>query len=84
MNEILDEYTKQVWDFLDNMKLEEKYSISNLAKPENKEKFIQAIKLYMETYPWQGGVTFNHDYSKVYKLPFPDRQLMENKSNPAK
>jgi hypothetical protein len=42
--------------------------VDNLCKPENRETFIEAIKEYMESFPWQGYVTFNHDYSKFYRM----------------
>lgn len=75
----LDDYTKKVWSFLDNMKIDKRYSVSNLAKSENHEKFIQAIKDYMDTWPWQGGVTFNHDYSKLYKIHTPGPGMFQHK-----
>jgi hypothetical protein len=65
-------YAQKVWDFLDRMELEKRYSISNLVIPENRERFIIIVKAYMDVMPWQGGLNFNKDYTKLYKINFPD------------
>jgi len=62
------EYKRKVWEFLENMEPEKRYTIDNLCQPENRESFIEAIKEYMRSLPWQGHVTFNHDYSKIYRM----------------
>lgn len=62
-------YRDKVWQFLDNMKHGDAYLIENLAIPENRKSFILCVKLYMDTTekPFQGNITFNRDYSKIYK-----------------
>ena len=62
-------YKEKVWQFLDNMKHGDAYLIDNLARPENRKSFILCVKLYMDTTekPFQGYITFNRDYSKIYK-----------------
>jgi hypothetical protein len=61
-------YKEKVWEFLDNMAPGDAYLIENLSKPENREMFIACIKAYMDvTEPYQGWLSFNHDYSKIYK-----------------
>lgn len=61
-------YEQKVWEFLDNMAHGDSYLIENLAIPENRGKFICCVKTYMDTKtPFQGYITFNRDYSKIYK-----------------
>ena len=62
------EYKKDVWQFLENIKPGETYSVTNLCKPENQHDFVEAIKEYMRSFPWQGYISFNHDYSKFYRM----------------
>jgi hypothetical protein len=68
---LISDYRKKVWDFLDKTSPGKRYTIDNLAKPVNREKFVAEIKAYMDTFPWQGGITFNHDYSKIYRVELP-------------
>lgn len=76
MNLVMDEYTKKVWLFLDKIEPGRKYSVDKLATPENREKFVAAIKLYMDSLPYQGSITFNTDYSKFYRMsPLPEEAL---------
>jgi len=61
-------YHQKVWEFLDGIEPGVYYTIENLCTPETKKKFVACIKSYMDTKtPFQGNVTFNHDYSKIYK-----------------
>ena len=62
------EYKREVWQFLEKIEPEKNYTVNNLCKPETREIFIEAIKEYMRSFPWQGYVSFNHDYSKFYKM----------------
>jgi hypothetical protein len=62
------EYKREVWQFLEKIEPGKNYTVDNICKPENREVFIEAIKEYMESFPWQGYVTFNHDYSKFYRM----------------
>lgn len=62
------EYKREVWKFLEKIEPGKNYTVVNLCKPENQHGFIEAIKEYMESLPWQGYVTFNHDYSKFYRM----------------
>ena len=72
----MDEYTKKVWLFLDKIEPGRKYSVDKLAMPENREKFIAAIKLYMDSLPYQGSITFNEDDTKFYRMsPVPEDEL---------
>jgi len=61
------EYKQKVWEFLEKIEPGRTYSVSKLAKPENRQAFIEAIKEYMRGLPYQGWLSFNHDYSKLYK-----------------
>ncbi len=62
-------YREKVWQFLDNMAHGDAYLIENLAISENRKSFILYVNLYMDTTekPFQGNITFNRDYSKIYK-----------------
>ena len=61
-------YKQKVWEFLDNMAPGDAYLIDNLSISENREKFILSVKSYMDIKTqFQGYITFNHDYTKIYK-----------------
>jgi len=62
------EYKREIWQFLERIEPEKYYTVDNLCKPENRDNFNEAIKEYMESLPWQGYITFNHDYSKFYRM----------------
>lgn len=68
MNQPTIEYKKKVWQFLETMERDKTYTIAKLAKRETREAFITAVKEYMDTWPWQGWLSFNADYSKIYKI----------------
>ena len=68
MKSIKDEYKKQVWEFLEKIKPGKTYTVSKLVKSKNREQFVEEIKAYMRAWPWQGHISFNHDYSKFYKM----------------
>jgi hypothetical protein len=61
------EYKREIWRFLEKIEPGKYYTVANLCKSENREAFVNAIKEYMDGLPWQGHVTFNHDYSKFYR-----------------
>jgi len=62
------EYKREVWQFLEKINPGKNYTVDNLCKPETREAFVEAIKEYMRSLPWQGYVTFNNDYSKFYRM----------------
>lgn len=72
MNSATIEYKQQVWQFLEKMQLGKRYTIAKLAKPDSREKFVATIKEYMDSLPYQGGLNFNYDYTKIYKTRIPD------------
>ena len=61
------EYKKKVWRFLEEIEPEKKYTIARVAKPENRGAFVEAVKEYMSSLPYNGWISFNSDYSKIYK-----------------
>jgi hypothetical protein len=61
------EYKRKVWDFLENMEVGKMYTIDKICRPENRDGFIEAIKEFMRSFPWNGNVTFNRDYTKIYR-----------------
>lgn len=62
------EYKQKVWQFLDKMKPGELHKIDRIAKPETRPDFIAAVKDYMDSQPWQGWLSFNADYTEIYKV----------------
>jgi hypothetical protein len=76
MNSTTLEYKRKVWQFLEKIKPDKRYTVAKLAKPENLEAFVEAIKEYMASFPYQGWISFNADYTKFYKSsPIPWKQL---------
>ena len=61
------DYKREIWRFLEKIEPGKYYTVANLCKSKNREAFVNAIKEYMESLPWQGYVTFNRDYSKFYR-----------------
>jgi hypothetical protein len=41
--------------------------MAKLAKPENREAFVAAIKEYMASLPYNGWIFFNSDFTKFYR-----------------
>jgi len=76
MNSTTLEYKKKVWMFLERTKPGQRFTIEKLVKPENREAFMDAVKEYMSSLPYQGWISFNSDYTKFYKTsPIPWEQL---------
>lgn len=67
MNSIAIEYKQRVYLFLDKMKPGERYKVSILAAPENRKKFIECVKEFMRSFPYNAWISFNHDFSELYK-----------------
>jgi hypothetical protein len=68
MNEKEEAYKLKVWEFLDSIEPDAAYIVANMCKSENRELFIQSVKAYMDSHPWQGWLSFNKDYTKFYKV----------------
>ncbi|WP_297095544.1 hypothetical protein [uncultured Draconibacterium sp.] len=64
-------YKNKVWAFLNNMKPGDRYLISEICEKENETKFIACIKAWMDQMPWQGGLSFNADYTQFYMTHIP-------------
>lgn len=72
-----DEYTESVFEFLDAAETDKSFTIANLVKQENRERFVEAVKLYISSYAYGGGVEFNTDYTKIRKFEIPPEALEE-------
>lgn len=72
MNQDTDAYKKKVWSFLNKMKPGQRHIISDICEQENYDKFVASIKEWMDAFPYQGGVSFNHDYSEFYMTHLPN------------
>jgi len=70
-----DEYSESVFEFLDKAKPDTTFTIANLCKEETREQFMEAVKLYISSYAYGGGVEFNTDYTKIRKFEIPPEAL---------
>ena len=70
-----DKYTESVFEFLDQAKPEQTFVIENITKVETRPQFIEAVKLYIQYYPYGGGVEFNKDYTRIRKFEIPEEAL---------
>ena len=69
--DLTDAYKQKVWDFLNKMKPGQRYKVDDLAKTENRGQFITAIKEWMDKFPYQGGLSFNADFTEFYMTHLP-------------
>ena len=65
--DIPDAYQKKVNAALEKMTDGQRIRIDRVCKPENREMFIEAIKRFITSRPYGGGITFNSDWSGFYK-----------------
>ncbi len=70
-----DKYTESVFEFLDQAKPEQTFMIEKITKVETRPQFIEAVKLYIQYYPFGGGVEFNKDYTRIRKFEIPPEAL---------
>ena len=76
MNELIDDYTKEVFQFLDTIPFGKTYTVEKLCKSTNREKFVTAIKHYMDSFPYQGGVSFlTEKLERFRKTEIPEAAL---------
>jgi len=69
------EYKLKVWAFLEEMKPGKMYSIDKLAKIAHREAFCESVKEYMRSFAFNGFITFNHDFTKIYREnPFVEKK----------
>ncbi|WP_372648236.1 hypothetical protein [Draconibacterium sp.] len=48
-----------------------RYKLSNICHKEHIGPFISLIKAWMDQMPWQGGLSFNADYTEFYMTHIP-------------
>ncbi len=70
-----DKYTETVFEFLDQAQPDQTFVIENITKVATRKQFIEAVKLYIQYYPYGGGVEFNTDYTKIRKFEVPPEAL---------
>jgi len=70
-----DEYTESIFEFLDQAKPDQTFVIDKITKAVNRDKFIEAVKLYIRSYAYGGGVEFNTDYTKIRKFEIPEEAI---------
>jgi len=70
-----DQYTESVFEFLDQAKPDQTFVIDKITKAVNRDKFIEAVKLYIQSYAYGGGVEFNSDYTKIRKFEIPKEAI---------
>jgi len=66
-----DEYSESVFEFLDKTTPNQSFLIENLTKPETRPQFIAAVKLYIQSYHFGGGIEFNATYTKIRRCDIP-------------
>lgn len=70
-----DKYTETVFEFLDQAQPDQTFVIENITKTATRAQFIEAVKLYIQYYPYGGGVEFNKDYTRIRKFEIPPEAL---------
>lgn len=76
MNPATIEYREKVWRFLDKMQPGDRYQVKSLCPENRQELFVEEVKNYMRRLPYNGWISFNHDFSEFYKSPpVPEDQL---------
>jgi len=70
-----DKYTETVFEFLDQAQPDQTFMIENITKVATRDQFIEAVKLYIQYYPYGGGVEFNKDYTRIRKFEIPPEAL---------
>ena len=77
-----DEYSESVFEFLDQAKPDQIFVIEKITKATNRAKFIEAVKLYISSYAYGGGVEFNTDYTRIRKFEIPPEAIKALYKNP--
>ena len=65
--EISDQYQQKVNDALIKMTDGQSIRINRVCKPRNREMFIEAIKRFITSQPYGGGISFTSDWESFYK-----------------
>ena len=68
-----DKYTESVFEFLDKALPDQTFMIDNITKVATRAQFVEAVKLYIQYYPFGGGVEFNKDYTRIRKFEIPEQ-----------
>lgn len=71
-----DKYTESVFEFLYQAQPDQTFMIDNITKVATRVQFIEAVKLYIQYYPFGGGVEFNMDYTRIRKFEIPPEALI--------
>lgn len=79
----MDDYTKSVFDYIDKLPVGRIITVDHICKEETKDQFIAAVKHYMDSFEYQGGVSFiTEKLERFRKMPIPEAALKElNHSN---
>ena len=70
-----DKYTESVFEFLDKALPDQTFVIENITKVATRAQFVEAVKLYIQYYPFGGGVEFNKDYTRIRKFEIPEEAI---------
>lgn len=77
MNTQTDELTQKVFNYLDKLPYDRIIKVDDICIEENKSKFIEAVKLYIDTWPYGGGVAFmTNDLDRFHKIEIPKEALL--------
>lgn len=61
----------KIYKFLNEMKPGCSIKINDVCRSENREKFIELVKEYIDNHPYGNGIEFSTDYSQIRKTEIP-------------
>ena len=72
----MDEYTAKIFEFLDKIPVGKICTVDRICKADNREQFIAAVKLYIDSFPFGAGVTFiTEKYERFRRNDIPEAAL---------
>lgn len=61
----------KIYNWLDEFKPGCSIKISDVCRSENREKFIELVKEYIDNHRYGNGIVFSNDYSLIKKTEIP-------------
>jgi len=78
MNPLTDEFIQKVFLYLEELPYDRIIKVDDICIEENKGKFVDAVKLYIDSWPYGGGVAFiTNDLDRFRKVEIPEAALKE-------
>jgi hypothetical protein len=63
----LEDYVTRVNKLIEAMKPDDRIEIAKLTRANRRDLFVECVKSYMRSTPWQGWIQFNADFSIINK-----------------